>query len=214
MKRSSPSKVVNVLVAVVVLTAAIYAQQTNSRNEKTEESCPMMGKMPAADNSTVDCPMMKKGASQNAAIKPDDMSGHPGHYDMVMKNGEKEMGFSQSATTHHFLIMKDGGAIQVEANDVNDTINRDKIRTHLAEIAKEFQNGIFTTPFAVHGQIPPGVPEMDRLKYKIKYSFEETAKGARVVISTNSQEALAAIHQFLKFQVEEHKTGDPTSLRN
>ena len=67
------------------------------------------------------------------------------------------------------------GSIQVEANDAKDTENRDKIRTHLTEIAKEFQNGIFTTPFAVHGQIPPGVPEMDKLKNEIlesEYSLE------------------------------------------
>ena len=106
-----------------------------------------------------------------------DMSKHQNHNEMVMENGEKAMGFSQTATTHHFLIMKDGGAIQVEANDANDTINRDKIRMHLTQIAQQFKNGIFTTPFAVHGQVPPGVPEMDRLKDKITYAYEETLTG-------------------------------------
>ena len=79
---------------------------------------------------------------------------------------------------------------------------------HLAEIAKEFQKGIFTTPFAVHGQVPPGVPLMDELKDNIKYTYEETERGARVRISTADQKALAAIRDFLKFQIEEHRTGD------
>src|SRR4051812_8133532 len=96
------------------------------------------------------------------------------HDKMVMENGEKAMGFSQTATTHHFLIMNDGGAIQVEANESSNKVDRDKIRTHLAEIAKEFQAGIFTTPFAVHGQVPPGVPDMDRLKDSITYTYEKT----------------------------------------
>jgi hypothetical protein len=122
---------------------------------------------------------------------------------------EKGMGFSQSATTHHFLITKSGGAIQVEVKDPNDTANRDKVRSHLAEIAKQFQEGVFTTPFAVHGEMPPGVDAMDKLKEAIKYSYRETDNGARVEIATSNPEALAAIHSFLKFQIEEHKTGDP-----
>lgn len=149
----------------------------------------------------MDCPMMKTSGGLS--------SDHKNHHDMVMKNGEKEMGFSQTATTHHFLIMTDGGAIQVDANDVKDTENRDRIRMHLTEIAKEFQEGIFTTPFAVHGQVPPGVPVMDELKAKIKYSYEETDRGARVRIATADPNALAAIHDFLKFQIQEHQTGDP-----
>jgi len=157
------------------------------------------------DAKETDCPMMNK-----ADMKSDGMpvSNHANHYDSVMKNGEKEMGFSQTATTHHFLITNDGGAIQVEANDAKDTENRDRIRMHLAEIAKEFQKGIFTTPFAVHGQVPPGVPAMDELKDNIKYTYEETERGARVRISTADPKARAAIHDFLKFQIEEHRTGD------
>jgi hypothetical protein len=134
------------------------------------------------------------------------------HHADVMENGEKAMGFSQTETTHHFLLMKDGGAIRVEANDAADTANRDKIRTHLAGIAKQFSKGIFTTPFAVHGKMPPGVPVMDELKGDIEYKYEETDNGAQVRISTKNATALAAIHAFLKFQVEEHQTGDPTGI--
>jgi hypothetical protein len=134
------------------------------------------------------------------------------HHAEVMENGEKAMGFSQTKTTHHFLLMKDGGAIRVEANDAADIVNRDKIRAHLTGIAKQFSKGIFTTPFAVHGSVPPGVPMMDELKGDIEYKYEETEKGAQVRISTKSAKALAAINAFLKFQIEEHQTGDPTSL--
>jgi len=131
------------------------------------------------------------------------------HHTMVMKNGEKAMGFSQTATTHHFLMMKDGGAIQVEANDSTDAANRDMIRKHLAEIAKQFKNGDFSTPFSVHSQVPNGVPDLQRLKGKITYTYEEIANGARVRITSNDHDALAAIHAFLKFQIEDHQTGDP-----
>ena len=132
------------------------------------------------------------------------------HDAMVMENGEKAMGFSQTATTHHFLITKNGGTIQVEANDGKDAANRDMIRTHLTEIAKQFKSGNFATPFAVHGQMPAGVQVMEQLRDKIQYSYEQTEKGARVRITTSDPKALEAIHAFLKFQIEEHKTGDST----
>lgn len=131
------------------------------------------------------------------------------HHAEVVKNGEKAMGFSQTATTHHFLLMQDGGAIRVEANDAADKANRDKIRKHLAGIAAQFSKGIFSTPFAVHGSTPPGAPVMEELRSDIEYKYEETDNGAQVRISTKNAKALAAIHSFLKFQIEEHQTGDP-----
>jgi len=127
--------------------------------------------------------------------------------------GEKRMGFSQTATTHHFILKADGGAIQVEANDSADAANRDNIRMHLGHIAKAFQDGDFEIPMFVHDTVPPGVPEMKQLQKEIRYSFAETPNGGRVVISSTNKEALDAIHRFLRFQIEEHKTGDPMDVR-
>lgn len=133
---------------------------------------------------------------------------HDAH-SQVNERGEKGMGFSQTATTHHFLLKQDGGVIQVEANDKKDETNRDNIRMHLGHIARAFQSGDFDIPMFVHDTVPPGVPEMKRLQKQIRYTFEEIPAGGRVVISTTSDEALVAIHSFLRFQIEEHKTGDP-----
>lgn len=215
MKRINFPKVIVFLAAIFFLSSAviIYAQTKSDNNNKHKMNCPMMGKMADKGKSHEECPLMKKIKSETSE-KKDDMSNHPNHDKMVMENGEKAMGFSQTATTHHFLLIKDGGAIQVEANEKSDTVNRDKIRTHLREIAQMFQKGIFTTPFAVHGQVPPGVPEMDKLKNEIRYTFEETEQGARVRIKTESQWALKAIHRFIRFQIVDHKTGDPQTLKN
>ena len=57
-------------------------------------------------------------------------------------------------------------------------------------------------------QVPPGVPAMKRLKDAITYEYVSTEKGARVVISTTNPDALSAIHDFLRFQIHEHQTGD------
>jgi hypothetical protein len=128
------------------------------------------------------------------------------------ERGAVGMGFSQTATTHHFILKRNGGAIQVETNDSADAAGKKEIRMHLAHIAQAFQSGDFNIPMFVHDTVPPGVPEMKRLKKEIQYSFVATPNGGRVTIATSDKEALAAIHKFLRFQIEEHRTGDPTVL--
>ena len=124
------------------------------------------------------------------------------------KRGDRVMGFDHTKTTHHFRLFPDGGAIEVTANTAEDTASRDEIRMHLGHIAKMFASGNFNAPMLVHDQTPPGVPVMQKLKDQITYSFEETERDATVRISTKNAEALQAIHEFLRFQIKEHKTGD------
>jgi hypothetical protein len=127
----------------------------------------------------------------------------------VAKRGDEAMGFSHETTTHHFLLQKDGGAIDISANDAADTASRDEIRMHMRHIAQAFAAGDFDLPMLIHDRVPPGVPEMQKRKANITYRFEETERGARVVISTADRRALRAIHDFLRFQIEDHGTGDP-----
>ena len=126
----------------------------------------------------------------------------------VNERGDKAMGFDHMKTTHHFRLTKNGGVIEVRANDTKDTQSRDKIRQHLRHIAQMFAGGNFETPMFIHAQKPPGVTLMQRLKDKISYRFEETEKGALVRISTDDKEALGAVHEFLRFQIKDHRTGD------
>ena len=128
------------------------------------------------------------------------------------ERGDHVMGFDHTKTTHHFRLSTDGGSIEVAANSVQDTESRDQIRMHLGHIAKMFAAGNFKAPMLIHDQIPPGVPTMQRLKSDIQYKFEETEQGARIRISTGNPEALQAIHDFLRFQIKEHKTGDATEI--
>jgi hypothetical protein len=140
--------------------------------------------------------------------KPQDCPMHDAHAQMN-ERGDHAMGFSQTASTHHFLLKPDGGVIQVEANDPKDTSSRDNIRMHLGHIAKMFADGDFNIPMFVHDTVPPGVPEMKELQKRIHYTFEETPNGGRVIITTVDKTAIDAVHRFLRFQIQEHHTGDP-----
>lgn len=131
----------------------------------------------------------------------------------VNRRGEKAMGFSQTKTTHHFLLQPEGGMIQVETNHPKDTKNRRQIRVHLAEVAQSFSAGDFKKPLQTHGEMPAGVATMQRLKSDISFKYESTPKGGRVRIATNNAEALAAIHEFLRYQITDHQTGDPLEVK-
>jgi hypothetical protein len=129
------------------------------------------------------------------------------------ERGDQAMGFSHMKATHHFHLLRDGGAIEIAANNAQDTETRDQIRTHLSHIVQMFSDGKFNTPMFIHDQTPPGVPIMQRLKSEIKYEFGKTEHGGRVRITTNNAEALAAIQDFLRFQIREHETGDSLEVK-
>jgi hypothetical protein len=174
------------------ILAVVVCFFTSLTNSAAQQSSATQKQEPKASPAT--CPM------------------HDAHSQMN-ERGEKGMGFSQSATTHHFFLKADGGVIQVEANDSADVHSRDEVRMHLEHIARAFQNGDFDMPMFVHDTMPPGVVEMKQLKKGIRYTFEESASGGRVVISSSDKDAVAAIQTFLRFQIEEHKTGDAKEVR-
>ena len=129
---------------------------------------------------------------------------HDKHTAELIDRGGRAMGFDQEKSTHHFRLTRDGGAIEVEANDAKDTDSRDQIRQHLKLITKLFAEGDFSKPFAVHGRIPPGVDTLTKLKAAVSYIFEETEKGGLVRIATADSAALKAVHEFLRFQIKDH----------
>jgi hypothetical protein len=134
------------------------------------------------------------------------------HHSEMMKRGEQTMGFSQEETTHHFRLYKDGGAIEVVANDPKDTASRDQIRMHLSEIAKMFSAGNFEAPMFIHATTPPGVPTMTTLREQIQYGYQTIDNGARVRITTANAQARDAIHAFMLYQIIDHKTGDSPDI--
>ena len=127
----------------------------------------------------------------------------------MVARGNKAMGFDQEKTTHHFLMKDDGGIIQVEASVLKDFESRDTIRTHLSHIVNLFSQGNYEIPMFIHDRLPAGVPVMKELKDEITYKYETMERGGRVILSSQNPAAINAIHDFLQFQIEDHKTGDP-----
>jgi len=93
-------------------------------------------------------------------------------------------------------------------NEPTDAASQEAIRQHLAMIAVKFAQGDFDIPMFIHATVPPGVETMKQLKSKITYRAENTAHGAQLRITTHDAQALAAVHSFLRFQIQDHQTGD------
>jgi hypothetical protein len=147
-------------------------------------------RIPAQTKAGSECPMMSA------------------HQKGVNQRGDHVMGFSHEKTTHHFRLYNDGGAIEVQANDPEDTTSRDQIRAHLSHIAEMFAAGDFNAPMLIHSRVPPGVPKIKRLKDEISYQYSEMERGGGIRITSENPDALTAIHQFLRFQISDHQTGD------
>ncbi len=151
------------------------------------------------------CSLAGAQAAQQPGADSADM-----HHAMEMR-GDHVMGFPHDKTTHHFLLQAGGGLIQVTANDAKDQPDIDMIRMHRGHISKMFANGNFVAPMLVHDAIPPGTTTMKLLKEKIHYGFVQVDAGGAVHIESTDPVAVAAIHDFLRYQIAEHKTGDPVA---
>jgi hypothetical protein len=131
----------------------------------------------------------------------------------VDQRGDEGMGFSHAMTGHHFYLLPDGGSIEVESDSPDDNASKEAIRRHMQKIARMFSQGDFSLPMFIHDTVPPGVEVMKRLKNQIVYTAENTAKGAQVRIVTRNPEALVAVHDFLRFQIKDHRTSDTLAIQ-
>jgi len=87
-------------------------------------------------------------AQQSSPDKEDDFAG-------VNARGDQGMGFSHEKTTHHFHLLTDGGAIEIQSNEPTDAASQKAIRQHLEMIAAKFSQGDFAIPdvYPCHGAI-------------------------------------------------------------
>jgi hypothetical protein len=127
----------------------------------------------------------------------------------LKKRGAEAMGFDQDAVTHHFRLAPSGGSIEVTVKNAKDEATIAAVRSHLRSIASEFAQGSFDKPFQTHGEVPPGVPEMRANNDSITYRYEDLRQGGAVRIATAGEGARKALHEFLRYQIKEHQTGDP-----
>jgi hypothetical protein len=153
-------------------------------------------------------PAMPKGMTHEEHLKQMEKD------EALKRRGADAMGFDQDATTHHFRLTATGGAIEVTVKNGRDAASVTAVQDHLRSIAAEFAEGRFGKPFATHGEVLPGSDVMQKNKEAVLYRYDDLPDGGVVRITTKDAETLNAVHEFLRYQITEHKTGDPLQAKH
>ncbi|HEY2804813.1 MAG TPA: hypothetical protein VGI92_03055 [Gemmatimonadales bacterium] len=131
---------------------------------------------------------------------------HDSAFAAVQKRGATVMGVDQYTSKHVFESLPDGGRIALQ-REVEDSAGTAQIRHHLAETAGQFARGDFTSPMLVHARVVPGTRVMARKRRAISYDVDTLPRGGQIRIHTTDPGAIAAIHDFLAFQRQDHRAG-------
>ena len=121
----------------------------------------------------------------------------------MQTRGAHVMGVDQYTSTHVFEDLPDGGRVVLDV-DPADSAGIETIRAHMRDIATAFRAGDFTKPFEVHAQNVPGTAVMSARRAGISYTPIDRVWGGEVRIRASDPAAVAAIHEFLEFQREQH----------
>jgi len=128
----------------------------------------------------------------------------PDDFAAMQARGEHVMGVNQYTSAHVFEDLPDGGRVVLD-DDTADSAAIATIRAHMRDIAAAFEAGDFSKPFEVHAQTVPGTDVMRARSPAITYEPIDRVWGAQVRIKSSDPVAIAAIHQFLAFQREQHQ---------
>jgi hypothetical protein len=120
------------------------------------------------------------------------------------------MGVDQYTSTHRFESLPDGGRISLQ-RDPGDSVGAARIRRHMETIAFAFRQGNFDLPGFVHDREVPGTVIMAQRRARITYTTESLPRGGGLRIHSDDSIAVAAIHEFLSFQRQDHRSGAGTS---
>ena len=138
--------------------------------------------------------------TQSLSASPDDSA-----FAQVQTRGHLAMGVDQYTSTHHFEPLPDGGRITL-VRDSDDPAGVTQIRAHMTEIGAAFQRGDFTVPSFVHDRAVPGTATMAASRSRISYIADTVPHGGSLRIHSTDSIAISAIHQFLAFQRQDHRS--------
>lgn len=124
-----------------------------------------------------------------------------GRRDSSLQGSRIDLGFDRQQATPEFRLTRGGGVIRVTANDAEDTDQAGQIAVRMRELAARYKRG-------------DGVATQLRdLRGKITYTAHSIEDGAELIISSQDQKAVTAIHQFLEREQRSQPDDDPSSAR-
>jgi len=117
----------------------------------------------------------------------------------------------ESKIVRHYWLVKNGGIIEISPKDAADTATMDLIQKHCEALSAEFNAGSFESSVPAGSTPPPSIAQLKKLKNQITFAVAQTDTGWSVRMLTIDPTARQAVLDFLRFQITERKTGDPTT---
>ena len=119
--------------------------------------------------------------------------------------------YDRDRVVHHFYLYPDGGSMTLSVKDPSDTETRKAVRAYVQRVSQLIVFGNLDRPREQFGQ---GIPGLDRIadararKATITVRSSAPDEGSHIVFATADPGALQGLHEFLRFQIEDLKTGD------
>lgn len=129
----------------------------------------------------------------------------------LLSRVSKASGFDSERVNRHFYVLKNGGAVEITAKDSGDEATIKAIQTYLKKESDLWTKGNFETVTAVYGRPAEGTVQLKKLRDDVTFAVVPEENGAVIRMLTVNPTAKAAIHDYLRFQIDQLKTGDPTT---
>ena len=139
------------------------------------------------------------------------LSQHPQPYvdPALLQRASRVTGIDSDRVQRHFYVLKNGGAIEITAKDANDEATIKAIRTWLKKESDFFTKGNYESAAAIYGKAPESTIQLKKLRDEVNFAMVQEDNGAVLRMLTVNPQAKAAIHEYLKFQIDQLGTGDP-----
>jgi hypothetical protein len=127
------------------------------------------------------------------------------HQNMVMEHGKEVMPFDQSQAMHMFLPSLTGGVVEIMVHDMNLT-QIELVRSHLLQEAAKFARGDYSDPAYIHGEVMPGLVQLESGFSRLSVHYFETPSGAAITLGSTDRTLISAIHEWLAAQQRDHNS--------
>jgi hypothetical protein len=123
----------------------------------------------------------------------------------------KVSGFDSERVVRHFYLLKNGGAVEVVVKDPHDETTIKAVQAYLKKESDLWAKGNFDNVNAIYGKLPEGTPQLKKMRDSVTFAAVPEENGGVLRLLTVSPQAKSAIHDYLRFQIDQFKTGDPTA---
>ena len=149
-------------------------------------------------------PAVAQSHSHDSTHTEKDKAKSDSSFAAVQSRGKIAMGVDQYTSKHQFESLADGGRIELQRME-EDSAGTATIRTHLKAVAEAFGEGDFSTPGFVHWREVPGAAKMAEKRKALSIVYRDLPRGGELRLASRDPEVVAAIHEFLAFQRDDHR---------